>query len=59
VSRETRTDGATVCSIFFTKCSVGWAARLIDALSITSGPESTIVSLYIRFESHVNLRLTC
>ena len=26
------------------------AARLTDELSITSGPESTIVSLYIRFE---------
>lgn len=50
MSRETRTDGATACSIFFTKCSGGWAARLIDELGITSGPESTIVSLYIRFE---------
>jgi hypothetical protein len=26
------------------------AAQLADELSITSGPDSTIVSLYIRFE---------
>jgi serine/threonine-protein kinase RsbW len=45
-------DGTEPCELDGTETGRGlWlAAQLADELSITSGPDSTIVSLYIRFD---------